>query len=120
MATSAQTEGDTIFHKIIKKELPATFLHEDDQCIAIKDINPVAPIHYLIIPKKTIANLSKVEECDKQLLGHLLYVAKKLAEQEKLDQGFRIVINDNYHACQTVYQLHVHLIGGKQLSMEFA
>lgn len=119
-AAKTEGKGDTIFHKIMNKELPGTFVYEDDKCVAIKDINPVAPIHYLVIPRKTIPRLSKAEEADEALLGHLLFVASKLAKQEKLDAGFRIVINDNYHACQTVFQLHVHLIGGRQLAMEFA
>lgn len=117
---SAEQQEDTVFHKIIRKELPATFLHEDDTCIAIKDLDPVAPVHYLVIPKKTIENLAKAEPEDEQILGHLLYVASKLAKQEKLDDGYRICINTNHHACQTVYQLHVHLIGGRQLSVRFA
>ncbi|KAG9509191.1 Histidine triad nucleotide-binding protein 2, mitochondrial, partial [Fragariocoptes setiger] len=113
---AAEGETDTIFHKIMRKEIPATFVYEDDKCIAIKDIAPVAPIHYLIIPRKTIPKLSKIEEEDEPLLGHLLYVAKKIARDEKLDNGFRIAINDSHHACQTVFQLHLHLIGGRQLS----
>ena len=117
---AAEGQGDTIFHKIIRKEIPANFVYEDEQCVAIKDINPVAPIHYLVIPRKTISKLSKAEEADEPILGHLLFVASKLAKQEKLDDGFRIVINDSYHACQTVFQLHVHLIGGRQLSVQFA
>lgn len=104
----------------MKKEIPATFLHEDDKCFAIKDISPVAPFHYLVIPKKTIAKISEAKEEDEPLLGHLLFVAAKLAREEKLNEGFRIVINDSYHACQTVFQLHVHVIGGKQLSVNFA
>lgn len=117
---AAENQEDTIFHKIMRKEIPSTFVYEDDQCFAIKDIAPVAPVHYLIIPRKTIQNLSKAEEGDEQVLGHLLCVASKLAKQEKLDDGFRICINTNAHACQTVYQLHVHLIGGRQLSVSFA
>lgn len=119
MAAQNQAD-DTIFHKIMRKECPATFVYEDETCVAIKDVNPVAPIHYLIIPRKTIKNLAHVEEADEPILGHLLYVASKLAKQEKLDDGFRICVNTNHQACQTVYQLHVHLIGGKQLSVEFA
>lgn len=119
MAADSQPQ-DTVFHKIMRKELPATFVYEDDICFAIKDMHPIAPVHYLVIPRKTIANLSKVEEEDEPILGHLLCVASKLAKQEKLDDGFRIAINTNQHACQTVYQLHVHLIGGRQLSLELA
>lgn len=116
----AAENQDTVFHKIMRKELPATFVYEDDTCIAIKDMYPVAPVHYLIIPRKTIANLEKAEQEDEPILGHLLYVASKLAKQEKLDNGYRICINTNHEACQTVYQLHVHLVGGKQLSTQFA
>ncbi|KAG9510592.1 Histidine triad nucleotide-binding protein 2, mitochondrial, partial [Fragariocoptes setiger] len=114
MATEGVT--DTIFHKTMRKEIPTTFIYEDDKCIAIKDIATVAPIHYLIIPRKTIPRLSKVEEEGERLLGHLLNVAKKIARDEKLDNGFRIAISDSHHACQTVFQLHLHLIGGRQLS----
>lgn len=117
---AAENQQDTIFHKIMRKEVPSTFVYEDDQCFAIKDIQPVAPIHYLIIPRKTIQNLAKAEEGDEKVLGHLLYVASKLAKQEKLDEGYRVCINTNAHGCQTVYQLHVHLIGGRQLSVQFA
>lgn len=118
---AASNQPDTIFHKIMRRELPATFVYEDDTCFAIKDIEPVAPIHYLVIPKKTITNLANIEEEDKPILGHLLYVASKLAKQEKLSEdGFRICVNTNHNACQTVFQLHVHLIGGKQLSLTFA
>ena len=116
----AEGQEDTIFHKIMRKELPANFIYEDDTCFAIKDISPVAPVHYLIIPRKTLPNLAKVEEADEPILGHLLYVASKLAKQENLSDGYRIAINTNAHACQTVYQLHVHLIGGRQLSVQFA
>lgn len=116
----AEKQEDTVFHKIIRKELPATFLWDDDKCIAIKDLNPVAPVHYLIIPKKTIKNLQHVDEEDEPILGHLLCVASKLAKKENLEDGYRVCINTNHHACQTVYQLHVHLIGGRQLGVEFA
>lgn len=117
---AAENQQDTVFHKIMRKELPATFVYEDEQCFAIKDMYPVAPVHYLIIPRKTIQNLSKAEEADEPLLGHLLYVASKLAKQEKLDDGYRVCLNTNAHGCQTVYQLHVHLIGGKQLNVSFS
>lgn len=118
MASDGQQ--DTVFHKIMRKELPATFVHEDEHCFAIKDLNPVAPVHYLIIPKKTIQNLAEVEVSDEPTLGHLLYVASTLAKKENLADGYRICINTRHHACQTVYQLHVHLIGGRQLSVSFA
>lgn len=117
---AAENQEDTIFHKIMRKEIPSTFVYEDDQCFAIKDIQPVAPIHYLIIPRKTIQNLAKADEDDEKVLGHLLYVASKLAKQEKLDEGYRVCINTGAHSFQSVYQLHVHLVGGKQLSIQFA
>lgn len=117
---AAENQEDTVFHKIMRRELPANFVYEDDSCFAIKDLNPVAPVHYLIIPKKTIRNLAEIKEEDEPLLGHLLFVAQKLAKQEKLDDGFRICANTNGHACQTVYQLHIHLIGGRQLNVKFA
>lgn len=117
---SADQQEDTVFHKIMRKEIPSTFVYEDDTCFAIKDLNPVAPVHYLIIPKKTLRNLAAVEPEDEPIIGHLLFVASKLAKQEKLDDGYRVCINTDRDACQTVYQLHVHLIGGRQLSVQFA
>ncbi|XP_028407039.1 histidine triad nucleotide-binding protein 1-like [Dendronephthya gigantea] len=112
----AADSGDTIFGKIIRKEIPSEFLHEDDQCIVIKDISPQAPVHLLIIPKKAIIGLSKAEESDEQLLGHLLLVAKKVAAEQGLDKGFRVVINDGFEGGQSVYHLHVHVLGKRLLA----
>ncbi|XP_031566207.1 histidine triad nucleotide-binding protein 1-like [Actinia tenebrosa] len=108
-------EGDTIFAKIIRKEIPSEFLHEDDQCIAIKDINAQAPTHLLIIPKKPIPQLSKADDDDEQVLGHLLIVAKKVAEKLSLGNGYRIVINDGADGGQEVMHIHVHLLGGRKM-----
>ncbi|KAK3732890.1 hypothetical protein QZH41_003032 [Actinostola sp. cb2023] len=107
--------GDTIFGKIIRKEIPSDFLHEDDQCIAINDINPQAPTHVLVIPKKPIPQLSKAGEEDEQLLGHLLLVAKKVANQLSLGNGFRIVINDGNDGGQEVMHIHLHILGGRKM-----
>ena len=106
--------SETVFHKIIKREIPAEILHEDEHCIAIRDIQPVSPVHMLVIPKKSIARLSDSEPEDKQLLGHLLTVANKLAADAGLkEDGFRIVINSGESAGQTVFQLHLHILGGR-------
>ncbi|XP_046863071.1 adenosine 5'-monophosphoramidase HINT1-like [Xenia sp. Carnegie-2017] len=111
----AADSGDTIFGKIIRKEIPSDFLYEDDQCIVIKDISPQAPVHLLVIPKKPIIGLSKADESDKQLLGHLLIVAKKVAASQGLDNGYRVVINDGSDGGQTVMHLHIHVLGKRQL-----
>lgn len=84
---------DTIFGKISRGELGTKFLYEDDRACAFSDLNPQAPTHFLVIPKKPISQLSKAEDADEALLGHLLIVAKKVAKQLKLDEGFRVVIN---------------------------
>lgn len=106
----------TIFQKIINKEIPAQFLHEDDICIAIMDIEPQAPFHALIIPKQLIARIGVAEESEKQILGHLLLTAKKIASDQDLDEGFRIVINNGPDGGETVPHLHVHLLGGRKLT----
>ena len=92
-------------------------MHEDDQCLAFRDIAPQAPVHILVIPKVRdgLTQLSKAREDQAGLLGHLLYTAQSIAHQEKLDEGFRIVINDGKQGCQSVYHLHVHILGGRQL-----
>ncbi|KAI1285922.1 Histidine triad nucleotide-binding protein 1 [Halotydeus destructor] len=115
-AQVASPEGDTIFGKILRGEIPTKFIYEDDQCVAFDDISPTAPVHFLVIPRKTISQLSKAEDNDEQLLGHLMVVARKVAKEVKgLDDGFRLVINDGRQGCQSVYHLHLHVIGGRQL-----
>jgi len=116
VGAEAPAEGtDTIFGKITRKEIPATILHEDDLCMAIVDINGVAPVHFLVLPKKPLQRLSKSSVEDKALLGHLLYVAQDVAKKQSL-AGFRVVINDGKEGCQSVYHLHIHVIGGRTLS----
>lgn len=105
----------TIFSKIISGELPSDKVYEDDQCIAFKDINPGAPVHILVIPRKEIPRLDAAEAADEPLLGHLLRVATEVARAQGLDD-FRTVINNGAGAGQTVFHLHVHVIGGRALS----
>jgi histidine triad (HIT) family protein len=105
--------ADNIFLKIINKEIPAKIAYEDDQCVAFHDINPQAPVHVLIIPRKVIATHDAVTEADEQLLGHLHLVAAKLAEQLGLQSGYRLVLNCREIAGQTVPHLHLHLLGGR-------
>lgn len=112
--TAAPTE-DTIFGKILRKEIPCNFIYEDDQCVAFHDINAQAPVHFLVIPRKPIPQLSRAEDGDEALLGHLMIVARKLAKKEGLDRGFRLVINDGQHGAQSVYHLHLHVLGGRQM-----
>ncbi|KAK5649502.1 hypothetical protein RI129_000531 [Pyrocoelia pectoralis] len=105
----------TIFDKIIQKQIPADIIYEDDHCLAFNDVNPQAPTHFLVIPKKRIPLLDASEECDKDLLGTLMLTAKKLA-QERLPNGYRLVINNGADGCQSVYHLHIHILGGRQMS----
>ena len=107
----------TIFSKIINKEIPATIVYEDTDVIAFKDINPAAPTHLLIIPKIEIPTLNDVKDEHQMLLGKLILVAKKIAYEHKLSKnGYRLVINCNEDGGQTVYHLHMHIIGGRKLS----
>ena len=105
----------TIFQKIIDREIPAEFLHEDDQCVAIRDMNPQAPTHALVIPKKLIVRVGEASGEDQPVLGHLLLVARKVAAAEELDDGFRIVINNGPAGGESVPHLHVHVLGGRQM-----
>ena len=106
----------TIFKKIIDKDIPAELIHEDDRCIAFRDINPQAPTHVLIIPRKEIASLDQLLEDDTQLVGHLFLVAQRLAARLGLTGGYRTVINCGRDGGQSVDHLHVHLLGGRALA----
>lgn len=105
----------TIFKRIIDKEIPTKLVYEDDQCLAFHDIGPQAPTHVLVIPKQEIASLAAAGEADERLLGHLLLVARQLAEQLGLKDGYRVVINCGPDGGQSVDHLHLHLLGGRQL-----
>jgi histidine triad (HIT) family protein len=105
--------SDTIFGKIVSGEIPSEFLYEDDHCIAINDVNPQAPVHVLVIPKRGIPRLVDAQPQDQELLGHLMLAAGKVAEQLGVAEAFRLIINNGSGAGQTVFHLHVHIIAGK-------
>lgn len=107
---------DDLFLKIINKEIPANIIYEDDDILAFEDINPQAPTHILIIPKKHIAKLSDVDISDQKLLGHMLIKAGEIAVNLKLDNTFRLVINNGANAGQSVFHLHMHLLSGRSFS----
>ncbi|MGK7888495.1 MAG: histidine triad nucleotide-binding protein [Leptolyngbyaceae cyanobacterium] len=107
--------GDTIFGKIIRKEIPADIVYEDDLALAFRDISPQAPVHILVIPKKPIPMLADASDGDQTLLGHLLLTAKTIAAQEGLTDGYRVVINTGEEGGQTVFHLHLHILGGRSL-----
>ena len=113
---TTSSEKILIFEKIIDRELPAKIIHEDDLCIVIEDIAPKAPTHLLIIPKKPIKKLSNAEKEDKDLLGHLMLVAKDVSEKLNINEAFNIVINNGEQAGQTVFHLHIHLLAGRNFS----
>jgi len=105
----------TVFKKIINKELPADIVYEDESVIAFKDINPRAPVHILIVPKKEIPTLKDITSEDELLLGHCLTVAKLVAQNHNLE-GYRIVLNVDKAGGQEVFHLHFHLLGGRQFN----
>ena len=98
--------------KIINKEIPADIIYEDDISIAFNDISPQAPTHILVIPKKEIQKISEADENDKELLGHLLLVAKKITDENNI-KDFRLVVNNGAEAGQTVFHLHIHILAGR-------
>ncbi|UJR37125.1 hypothetical protein I4U23_029829 [Adineta vaga] len=115
-AQTAKPTEDTIFGKIARKEIKIDLLHEDDQCVAFHDISKQAPTHFLVIPKEPIPQLSSCTSSHEKLLGHLLVVATQVAKKQGLaDDGYRLVINNGRNACQSVYHLHIHVLGGRQL-----
>lgn len=108
--------SETIFSKIIRREIPADILYEDELSLAFSDINPQAPVHLLIIPKKPIATINDIQEDDRELVGHLYLVAAKLAaEMGFADDGYRVVMNCGENSGQTVFHIHLHLLAGKPL-----
>ncbi|HSW86918.1 MAG TPA: histidine triad nucleotide-binding protein [Rhabdochlamydiaceae bacterium] len=106
----------TIFGKIIKGQLPCEKVFENDRILAIKDIAPAAPVHILIMPKKEIPNLQSIQPEDLPLIGEIVQVAQKLAEEFGIGDGYRLLINNGTNAGQTVMHLHFHLLGGKKMS----
>lgn len=105
----------TIFAKIISGIIPSEKVFENERIIAIKDIHPVAPIHFLIMPKKEIPTLQDLQESDLSLVGEIVVVAQKLAKEFDIEDGYRLIVNNGSDAGQTVFHLHFHLIGGRQL-----
>lgn len=106
----------TLFQKIADREIPAALVHEDEHCIAFRDINPQAPTHVLIVPRKPIPSLNDLTEGDAALVGHLFVVARLLAERERLTGGYRTVFNCGPDAGQSVDHIHLHLLGGRHLA----
>jgi len=107
---------NNLFLKILDKSIPATIVYEDDQCLAFRDINPQAPTHVLIIPRKVIPTHTHLTDADKELIGHLHLVAAKLAKDLGLDKGYRLVVNCDDQGGQTVPHLHFHLLGGRAMA----
>lgn len=108
--------ADSIFLKIINRELPAEIVYEDEHCVAIKDVAPKAPVHLLIIPRKVIPRLSDAQPQDLELLGHMMLTAGEVARRIGVEDAFRVIVNNGAEAGQTVFHLHLHLLAGKNFS----
>jgi histidine triad (HIT) family protein len=108
--------SETIFSKIIRKEIPADIVYEDDLALAFRDVNPQAPVHILVIPKQAIVSIATATAADVELLGHLLLTVQRVATQEGLAKGYRVVINTGDDGGQTVFHLHLHLLGKRQMT----
>ena len=108
--------SETIFAKIIRREIPADIVYEDDRCLAFRDVNPQAPVHVLVIPKQPIARLIDADENDEALLGHLLLAANKVAADEGIGDAFRVAINNGGGVGQSVFHLHLHVLGGRSFT----
>lgn len=109
------SEGNTIFHKIINREIPTTIVAEDDRAIAFEDINPVSPTHILVVPKKTMPALRDAQPEDEALLGHMLLMCAQIARDKGIAaDGYRVVINVGPNGGQEVHQLHMHVLGGRK------
>ena len=107
---------DTLFTKIINREIPAKIIYEDDQVLAFHDIAPQAPIHFLVFHNKPILSLYDLTEEDKPLMGHVLFTAQRLAKELGCEDGFRVVMNCNEQGGQTVYHIHMHVLGQRQMN----
>ena len=107
---------DTIFSKIINREIPADIVYEDDLCMAFKDVNPQAPVHILVVPKKPMARLVDAANDDQALLGHLLLCANKIAAEQEVGDAFRLVINNGEQVGQSVFHLHLHILAGRSFT----
>ena len=107
---------DTVFSKIIDKEMPADIVYEDHLCLAFRDVNPQAPVHILVIPKKPIPRIIDADEEDQALLGHLQLIANKVARQEGVEDAFRLVVNNGEGVGQSVFHLHLHILAGRSFT----
>ena len=116
LQSSFPSSPDCLFCKIVKGTIPANRVYEDERCIGFPDINPQAPTHLLVIPKQHIASHAKALEEDTALLGHLMAAAAAMARDQKLDRGYRIVLNTGSDGGQTVSHLHLHLLGGRPMA----
>lgn len=107
---------DTVFQKIIDKEIPTKIIHEDEHCIAFHDVQPQAPVHILVVPKKGITKLINATNEDQSLLGHLLLIANQVAKEQHIEDHFRLVINNGAKAGQSVFHLHLHILGDRVMT----
>ena len=107
---------ETIFARIISREIPADIVYEDDKCLAFRDVNPQAPVHILVIPKQPIARLIDAVDDDQSLLGHLLLSANKIALEQGIEEAFRLVVNNGADAGQSVFHLHLHILAGRSFT----
>lgn len=108
---------DCIFCKIVNKDIPATIVYEDDRCVAFEDLNPQAPVHVLVVPKKHISTSLDIKEEDNLLIGHMQQVANRVATDKQIaTRGFRTVVNCNSDGGQSVYHIHMHVLGGRSMS----
>jgi len=106
----------TLFKKIIEREIPADIVYEDELCLAFRDINPQAPLHVLLIPKKPYAKLSEVPAEEQDLLGHMMLMASKIAAQEGYEGTYRLVVNNGAEVGQSVFHLHLHILAGRKFT----
>lgn len=107
---------DCLFCKIAQQQIPATIIHQDDQVVAFRDISPQAPVHALVIPRRHITTLNDIGPADAGLLGHMIVTAQQIAAQDGIDEtGFRLVMNCNRDGGQTVYHIHLHVLGGRSM-----
>lgn len=115
--SDAERSSDTVFGAIVRGEIPADIVYEDERCIAFRDLNPQAPTHVLVIPRVGISGLQQADQADAALLGHLMQTAQTVARQEGLEQdGWRMVVNVGEAGGQTVEHLHLHVLGGRQMT----
>lgn len=106
----------TVFSKIVSKEIPAEIVFQDDRVTAFRDINPQAPVHILIVPNREIPTLADVTDADEAVLGHMMVVAARIAQEQGIaEKGYRLIVNCREHGGQEVYHLHIHLLGGRKL-----